>query len=234
MYILTMLINNVYFKMNDLNLIDQLIAKGVLRSPEIIKAFKEIKRVDFVLPEDRERADRNYPLPIGYSQTISQPGVVIFMLELLKTAANDKILEVGSGSGWLTSMLAYLVGIKGRVLGVERIPELQSLAQENVNQYGFIDKGVVKIFVADGSKGLPGEAPFDKIIVSASARSVPPVLKEQLKIGGRLVMPVGSVYKQNMVVLDKIAEDTYEERHYPGFVFVPLIREGEIQEGEDD
>jgi len=205
------------------DLINQLILEGYLKTPNIIKAFKTIKRQDFVLPEDLERANRNYPLPIGYSQAIPQPSIVAFMLELLQAQSGDKILEIGSGSGWQTALLCKLVGDKGEVHALERIPKLTEMGENNIAKYNFIENGVARVLCQDGSLGLPGVAPFDKIIAAAAPRTIPIKIKEQLKIGGRLVMPVGPVWKQNMVVLEKVEEDTYKEHRFPGFIFVPLI-----------
>jgi len=219
-------------------LIDSLIQEGWLKTPRIIEAFREIKRVDFLPQEIKDLAELNEALSIGYGQTISQPLVVAFMLELLQPKPGEKILDIGSGSGWTTALLAEIVGQKGRVIAVEIVSELKEFGEKNVSKYNFIKKGQVQFICADGSKGYSKEAPFDKILASASAESLPRAWKEQLKISGRVVTPIGSsiwlfIKKREIgskrtpfssppsVLPDK--SSVFEEIEYPGFVFVPLI-----------
>ncbi|MDO8592239.1 MAG: protein-L-isoaspartate(D-aspartate) O-methyltransferase [bacterium] len=207
-------------------LIDNLIKSGHLKTPAIIEAFQAIRRRDFVLPADFEAAEIDAPLPIGYGQTISQPATVAFMLEKLRPQSGEKILDVGCGSGWTTALLAQIVGDQGRVCGVERIRELANFAENNINKYNFIKKGAVHIFCTDGYKGLPEFAPFDKILISAAAEEIPDELLKQLKVGGRMVLPVGRRYEsQSIVVIDKIAENKFKTKEFPEFVFVPLVRD---------
>lgn len=202
------------------NLIDSLIRDGYLKTPAIIEAFKNIDRADFVLDEYKNQAYVNAPLPIGFNQTISQPLTVAFMLELLEPKPNEKILDVGSGSGWTTALLAYLVGENGRVIGLERIPELVALSEKNISKYNFIKKGIVEIINSDGAKGYRKEAPYDRIIAGAAATGdVPIYWRRQLKIGGRIVAPVGN----SVIVIDKISKNRYNQKEYFGFSFVPLI-----------
>lgn len=202
-------------------LVEQLIGEGYLKSPEIIEAFLRIDRADFIRSTFWGEAYGNYPLQIGYNQTISQPATVAFMLELLKIKKGDKVLDVGSGSGWQTALLATLTGHIGQVFAIERIKELKEFGEKNCSQYKFDN---IRFIEGDGSKGLPNEAPFDKIIVAAASEKIPEALKEQLKIGGRLVIPVGEV-SQDIVLIEKISEKKYREERHPGFVFVPLISE---------
>jgi protein-L-isoaspartate(D-aspartate) O-methyltransferase len=205
-------------------LIDELIRDGYLKAPEIISAFKKIKRDDFILPENKNDSEINAPLPIGYGQTISQPLTVAFMLELLEPKEGEKILDVGSGSGWTTALLAEIVGKKGKVFALEIIPKLKEFGEKNVSRYNFIKKGTVLFIEGDGWQGLPEFAPFDKVLVSAAASRIPEKLLEQIKIGGRLVIPIGENYQtQEIVLIDKIGENKYKEKRFPGFVFVPLV-----------
>ncbi len=146
-----------------MSLIDKLILEGWLRTPRIIEAFKKIKRVDF-LPENlKDLAELNEALPIGFGQTISQPLVVAFMLELLQPREGEKILDIGSGSGWTSCLLGEIVGKKGKVIAIERIPELKEFGEKNASKYNFVKEGRVKFFCQDGTKGFKKEAPFDKI-----------------------------------------------------------------------
>ena len=208
-----------------MSLTDDLIQGGYLKTPALIQAFRKIKRSDFLLPGDRNKADYDAPLTIGYGQTISQPATVAMMLELLKPSAGDKILDVGSGSGWTTALLANVVGKQGKVYGIERIAELKKFGQANVAKYKFIKEGRVTMLLGDGYAGLPQEAPFDKILVSAAAEEIPQKLLEQLKIGGRLVVPVGKQYQsQEVVVFIKKSKKRFEHQNFPGFVFVPLVK----------
>jgi len=224
-------------------LIDFLIEQGWLKTPKIIEAFRKIKRIDFLPENMKDLAELNEALPIGYGQTISQPLVVAFMIELLQPKKGEKILDIGSGSGWTSALLAHVVSgglnaktqipnskLKGKVIAIEIIPELMEFGKKNVEKYNFVKKGIVEFISADGTKGYKKEAPFDKILASASvhphtndfgvgARSVPQAWREQLKIGGRIVTPVGT----SIWLLIKKSETEFEKKEYPGFVFVPLV-----------
>lgn len=209
-----------------MSLIDELINNGCLKSSELVEAFKTIKRQDFVRLNDLGQAEINQPLSIGFGQTISQPQTVVFMLEKLQPKSGEKILDIGCGSGWTTALLAQVVGGRGKVYGLERIEELKDFAATNVNKYDFIKNGVVHIICSDGFYGLPEFGPFDKILASAAAEEIPDELLKQLKIGGRLVMPVGRKYSsQSIIVMDKIAQDEFKTKEFPGFIFVPLIKD---------
>lgn len=221
------------------NLIDSLIKDGYLKTPEIIEAFKGIDRADFVLENHKEAAYINSPLPIDYGQTISQPLVVAFMLELLEPKRNEKILDVGAGSGWTCALLAYIASggepmssIKyrisktngddkqGNIVGIERIPELARMAEKNLAKYSFIKEKIVRVILGNGSKGYKKEAPYDKILAGATAKGdIPLDWKKQLKIGGRIVAPV----ENSIIVIDKTGKDEYSRKEYFGFSFVPLI-----------
>jgi len=205
-------------------LVDKLIERGYLKTPEIISAFKKIKREDFVREEYKDLAEIDEPLPIGYGQTISQPSTVAFMFELLQPKKGDKILDIGSGSGWTAALLAEIVGEKGKVYSVEIIPELKEFGERNVAKYNFVKKGIVKFICSDGSQGLPSESPFDKILVSASATKIPSALKTQLKNNGRMVIPVG-----NSIFLVIRKNNKCEEKEFEGFSFVPLVSNNKIE-----
>jgi len=202
------------------NLIQNLIDEGYLKSTRIIDAFRKIKREDF-LPDDlKSAAAQNNPLPLSHGQTISQPLTVAFMLELLEPKTGQIILDVGSGSGWQTALLAEIVGAQGKIIAIERIPDLMKLCKSNVSKYEFQN---VEFICGDGTRGYEKNSPYDKIIVAAAAEiGIPDILLWQLKIGGRLVIPVGK-YEQDMVVVNKVTNDDYNEKRYPGFQFVPLV-----------
>ncbi len=206
------------------SLVRNLIYQGYLKIDRIIEAFSKIKRIDF-LPDDLQSASQaNIPLPIGQGQTISQPLTVAFMLEKLDPQVGDKVLDVGSGSGWTTALLAHIVGKKGKVIGIERIKSLRDFGTNNISKYHLIEGGRAKIICADGAKGYVNEALYKRILVSAAASEVPKDLKKQLAVGGRLVIPV----KNSIWVLEKISAKEFQEIEYPGFVFVPLIGEDKV------
>lgn len=200
-------------------LTESLIEEGFLKTPEIIKAFSKIKREDFLPEESKGLAGFNEALPIGFGQTISQPLTVAFMLEILQPEAGDKILDVGAGSGWTSALLAEIVGSKGKIISIEIIKKLKNFGEKNVEKYNFIKNGAVEFICGDGSKGFKKEAPYDKILVSASAKKLPEELKKQLKIGGRLVCPV----ENSIWLVIKKEDNDFQEKEYPGFAFVPLV-----------
>ncbi len=200
-------------------LIHSLIRKGYLKSDALIEAFLKIGRKEFLPKEFEKQAEVDIALPIGYGQTISQPLTVAFMLELLDPRAGQKILDVGSGSGWTTALLAYIVKEEGKVIALEKIKNLVEFGKNNVEKFGFCERGIVEFYEADGSLGFPTKAPFDRILVSAAAKEVPLALRDQLQIGGKLVIPVG----QELWYLEKKTADNFCEEKFPGFEFVPLI-----------
>lgn len=214
--------------MTNNELIKNLIKKGILKTQLIIEAFKNIERINFVPEIYKNFAYDDRPLPIGFNQTISQPLTVAFMLELLNPKPGEKILEIGAGSGWLTALLAYCVSKKNKfekhlpkIIAIERIQELKDLAEKNISKYNFIKKGIVELILGDGSRGYEKEAPYDKIIASASANTIPVSWKNELKIGGKLVAPV----LNSIEVYFKLEQDNFDVKIYKGFSFVPLIVE---------
>ncbi|MDD3735492.1 MAG: protein-L-isoaspartate O-methyltransferase [Candidatus Pacebacteria bacterium] len=212
-----------------MSLVDYLISQGYLKNPIIIEAFSNIQRKDFISEEIKSLGDFDQALPIGCGQTISQPAVVAFMLELLQPCPGDKILDIGSGSGWTTALLSYIVSQvqtneqtpKGKVYAIEIVPELVKFGKENVSKYNFVKSGIAHFICGDGSKGYPEGAPYDKILVSAESREVFQPWKEQLRIGGRIVVPI----ENSIWLLIKRGEDEFTKKEYPGFVFVPLVEE---------
>lgn len=214
-----------------MDLIETLISEGWLKTPTIIEAFRAIKRKDFLPPEIKHLAERNLALPIGWGQTISQPLVVAFMLELLAPEAGERVLDIGSGSGWTTALLARLISQgderrRGEVIAIDIVPGLKEFGEKNVSRYNFVKRRIVHFVCADGSKGYPKEAPFDKILASATIEEadgksvIPKAWRKQLKVGGKIVAPVNT----SLWLFHKKKKDEFEEKEYPGFVFVPLVR----------
>lgn len=202
-------------------MIDELVKGGYLKTSAIMEAFQAIDRKDFVPEEVKDLAYENTALPIGYKQTISQPLVVAFMLELLELKPGEKVLEIGTGSGWNTALMAKIISGQGKIYSIERIEELHNFAETNLFKYGFLEKETAELILGDGSKGYKDQAPYDKIIAAAAGEAIPEAWKEQLKIGGRIVAPV----KDSIVAIDKIAKDKFEKKEYFGFSFVPLIKD---------
>ncbi len=193
------------------NLLKHLKNKGF--SEKLLHAFESVEREKFVPEEYQDLSYEDVALPIGYDQTISQPYTIAFMLRLLNVVDGEKVLEVGSGSGYVLSLLSEL-NPKGKIFGIERIEELVKSSTSKLREYQNVE-----VIHSDGSVGFEKESPFDKILVSASAENIPEELIEQLKIGGTLVIPV----KQSIYVLKKQKEGN-EITEYEGFVFVPLLR----------
>lgn len=212
-------------------LTQSLIDDGYLRTPAVIDAWRAVDRAAFMPAVVRDRAYDNVPQPIGHRQTISQPLTVAVMLELLKPQPGERCLDVGAGSGWVSALLGQLVGPRGSVIGVERIPFLARRAEENVRPFNLPQ---VRIVVGDASAGWPPPsaeprsgrwpdgAPYDIIHVAAAAAEIPPAMKEQLAVGGRLLIPVGT-YMQDLVLITRTGESSFTERRLPGFQFVPLV-----------
>ena len=168
-------------------------------SDKVVEAMKKVPRHLFIPPAYRSEAYVDTPLPIGKGQTISAPHMVAIMCELLDLKKGDKVLEVGAGCGYHAAVVAEIVGREGKVIAIERIPELAETAKRNLEALGYDN---VKVVVGDGSKGYEKEAPYDKIYVTASAPKIPEPLIEQLKVGGKLVIPVGD-FTQHLYVVEK-------------------------------
>ena len=189
----------------------------VLKDPLVAEAFTEVDRKDFVPEDYADEAYEDYALPIGFDQTISQPTTVAFMLEQLHLEKGLKVLDVGSGSGWTSCLLAAIVGEEGDVYAVERVEELLHMGQQNAAQYNFEN---LAFFPSDDALGLPQNGPFDRILVSAAAtEDVPQALVDQLAKGGRLVIPVDG----DLVVVLKDSKGVVTKKAHGGFSFVPLV-----------
>lgn len=170
---------------------DQIAARG-LRSPRLLEAFRRVPRHLFLPPQAQSQAYRDGPVPIGNSQTISQPYIVALMTSLLNLQGNEVVLEIGTGSGYQAAVLSLLAR---EVHTIEHFSDLASQAQQRLRALGYRN---VHIHVADGTLGWPPAAPYDDILVTASAPYVPPPLQEQLASGGRMVIPVGGRAGQDL------------------------------------
>jgi len=191
-----------------------------IRDERVLHAMAQVPRRLFLPPALRERADDDVALPIGRGQTISQPYVVAFMTEALGLEGAEKVLEVGTGSGYQTAVLALLAR---EVCSVEIVPELSARAAEALLET--LGLANVRLRVADGWDGWPGEAPFDRILVTAAPPEVPPRLVEQLRPGGRMVVPVGEAGEvQRLTVVEKGAGGAATSREVLPVRFVPLLR----------
>lgn len=198
-------------------LISQLIKSGYLKSPAVIAAFKKIDRRHFVSEHLKDFAYVNEPLAIGEGQTISQPLTVAFMLELLELAPSQKVLDIGTGSGWQAGLIAEIIGSNGKVVSIERIENLSHQARANLSMFNFDN---IKLVVGEGSLGHQPEAPYDRIVAAATAHKLPQAWKDQLKVGGIIVAPVNT----SLIKLVKKSEAEFTQEDYPGFVFVPLVK----------
>ncbi|MDD1716576.1 MAG: protein-L-isoaspartate(D-aspartate) O-methyltransferase [Methanolinea sp.] len=193
----------------------QIAARGVT-DPRVLDAMRTVPRHLFVPPAYREAAYADSPLPIGQGQTISQPYIVALMTELLEVAPSDRVLEVGTGSGYQAAILAKLAR---EVISVERIPDVSRVAEENLLRVGIRN---VQLVNGDGTEGFPEKSPYDGILVTAATPSVPGPLVEQLAEAGRLVAPVGARDLQELVRLVKRGGRVSRSSH-GGVVFVPLL-----------
>jgi protein-L-isoaspartate(D-aspartate) O-methyltransferase len=200
-------------------MVEQQIA-GEIRDPRVLEAMRTIPRHRFVPPEQVPRAYDDRPLAIGFNQTISQPYIVALMTELIRPQSTDRVLEVGTGSGYQAAVLAELVQ---HVYTIEIVPELARTAQARLRDLGCNN---VTVRTGDGYAGWPEEAPFDAIVVTAAPEEVPEPLIEQLKPGGRLVIPVGSRYGvQELQLIEKQSSGKLQKTTVAPVRFVPLVRE---------
>lgn len=200
-------------------LIDYWKNSGTIKDERLLKAFNEVPRELFIKDGLEEEAYGDYPLPIGSGQTISQPTTVMLMTQALELKERQKVLEIGTGSGWQAAIIAKIVGEKGKVITTEIIPELAEFSRKNIKKASIKN---VEVINYDGSQGYKKEAPYDRIIITAACPKIPAPIIEQLKVGGILVAPVGSlVFGQKMIKLRK-NKDRIETEALGSFAFVPL------------
>jgi protein-L-isoaspartate(D-aspartate) O-methyltransferase len=200
-------------------MVDRDIAARGVRDQRVLGAMRKVPR-ELFLPEGREFAYEDSPLPIGADQTISQPYIVAFMAEAMMLTGGEHVLEIGAGSGYAAAVLSE---IAAQVYTVERVRKLATQAAARLRELGY---GNVRVLHGDGTKGWPEHAPYDAIVVAAGGPQVPGSLKEQLKIGGRLVIPVGIDQRvQELARVLRVSSNEYQRENIGDVRFVPLIGE---------
>jgi len=196
---------------------EQLEARG-LRDPAVLAAMRGVPREEFVPLHLLGLAYKDGPLPIEEGQTISQPYIVAYMTEALELSDSDRVLEIGTGSGYAAAVLSRIVR---RVQSVERLEGLAASARNRLHRLGFSN---IDVHVGDGTLGWPAAAPYDAIVVTAGAPEIPPPLLAQLAVGGRLVIPVGRTpTMQSLMRVRRVSEEEYRQEDLMGVMFVPLI-----------
>jgi protein-L-isoaspartate(D-aspartate) O-methyltransferase len=200
------------------NLINLLNQKSISR--RILRVFEKVPRENFVPEELKELSYENTALSIGEGQTISQPYTIAIMIEMLDSKKGEKILEIGSGCGYVLALLSELVGRSGKIFGIEIIKKLVDKSRENLKDYKNIE-----IFNKDGAQGLKERALFDKILISAAIEKIPEKIIGQLKEKGILVAPVGKFgVEQSLIKFQKVNNKLKIVEAIPGFVFVPFVK----------
>jgi len=195
---------------------------GYIKTEEVRKAMESVPREEFIPASSRPYAYVDQPLPIGEGQTISAPHMVAMICETLKLEEGMKVMEIGAGFGYNAAVVAQLIGKKGQLYSIERIDSLAEIAKDNLKRTGLGDN--ITVITGDGTKGYKEEAPYDRIYGTASAPRVPEPLKEQLKIGGIMLIPVGEQYYfQDLVYIKRKSEEDYERKNMGGVAFVPMV-----------
>ena len=199
-------------------MVEQQLVRRNIRSPAVLNAMRKVPREKFVADDMQSLAYTDGPLPIAAGQTISQPYIVAYMTEALSLSADDTVLEIGTGCGYAAAVLAE---IAKEVYSIERIPGLAESAQEKLHSLGYDNVHVIR---GDGTLGWPEKAPFDGIVVTAGGPKVPDTLQQQLRFGGRLVIPVGTARNvQSLVRVTRIDESNFQSENLVDVRFVSLI-----------
>ncbi len=205
-------------------LVEKLLSYGYIKTDKVKEAMLKVAREEFMPPENKPYAYIDQPMPIGEGQTISAPHMVAIICEKLALEEGMKVLEIGTGFGYNAAVVAEIIREKGHLYSIERLNSLAETAKENLKRAGY--SGNVTVIHRDGTLGYPEEEPYDRIYATASSPKVPEPLKEQLKIGGRLIAPVGSKnYFQNLICILRVAEDEFKKKALGGVAFVPMIGE---------
>jgi len=203
-----------------MEMVEKLVSSGYIKTDQVRQAMEKVPRHIFVPEEMQRYAHADTPIQIGGGgQTISAPHMVAMMLELMELEKGMTVLEIGCGSGYHASLAAYMVGAQGHVYTIDIVEELTENAKNHIAQIGMHDR--IDVLFADGSKGLPEHAPYDRIMAACSAPDIPQPLMEQLKDPGIAVIPVGSGYTQSLAYVKKIGGEVIK-KDYPGVAFVPM------------
>ncbi len=203
---------------------ERLLNYGYIKSEKVKKAILKVPREEFIPPENKQYAYIDQPLPIGKGQTISAPHMVAIICEKLALKKGMQVLEIGTGFGYNAAVVSEIIGPKGHVYTIERIEKLKNIAEQNLKRTGYSDN--VTIIYGDGTKGYEEKSPYDRVYATASAPKIPEPLKKQLKIGGRLLTPIGlDTSVQELLCLSRVGEDDYKSYNLGGVVFVPMIGE---------
>jgi len=188
-----------------------------IRDPDVLRVMRSVPRHEFVPTELADAAYDDRPLDIGFGATISQPYIVAAMTELLEVSKNHRVLEIGTGSGYQTAILAELAG---QVFSIEVVPELAACAVPTLHRLGYTN---ARVRQGDGYRGWPEAAPFHRILLTAAPSDIPPTLVDQLSSGGRLIAPIGRGEDQQLVVLDKSIDGGVDRRTVFPVLFVPMV-----------
>jgi protein-L-isoaspartate(D-aspartate) O-methyltransferase len=218
-------VDDGYLKLR-LEMVDRQIRRRGVTDPRVLKAMAEVPRHLFVPPSEVGEAYEDHPLPIGYDQTISQPYIVALMTESLELGAGDRVLEIGTGSGYQAAVLSLLVK---QVFSMEIVEPLGRSAAERLKELGYDN---VQVRVGDGYEGWPEEAPFDAIIVTAAPDTVPQPLIDQLATGGRMVIPVGEYYQELLLAVKH--HGRIERRSIASVRFVPMVGKPKKGDGREE
>jgi len=209
-------------KLRECMVTDQLIRRGIANG-QVLAAMQKVPREQFIPEAIRQRAYEDAALPIECNQTISQPLMVALMSEALSLVGDERVLEVGTGSGYQTAVLAELIGPQGAIWSIERHASLSHSASKTLDLLGYTE---VRLQVGDGSLGLSEQAPYDAILIAAAAPRCPPALWEQLRTGGRIAIPLGPAGQQELVVLEKGEDGEPRSTVSVPCRFVPLLGDG--------
>ena len=206
------------------DLVSDLSARGYIKTDIVKNAMIKVPREEFMTPETKNYAYLDRPVPLKNGQTISAPHMVAIICEELALKKGMKVLEIGTGFGYNAAVLAEILGPKGQVFTIERIENLKDIAEQNLQRTGYSRN--VTVILGDGTKGYKEKSPYDRIYATASAPEVPGPLKNQLKVGGRLLTPVGrNPSVQELLCFKRVSENDYRSYNLGGVVFVPMIGE---------
>lgn len=204
-------------------LVKQLLNYSYIKSDSVRKAMEMVPREEFLPSEQKPYAYIDKPLPIGEGQTISAPHMVAIICEILSLKKGMSVLEIGTGFGYNAAVVAEILGESGTIHSIERVESLFNIAKDNLKRTGYKN---VNVILGDGTKGFPEASPFDRIYLTAAAPDIPKPLKDQLKVGGLILAPVGRIDQyQELILVEKISEDEFKTSNMGGVAFVPLIGE---------